>query len=175
MATEILNINGWDSGWPTGSVANVDEAIAGADGALISTTTENDTVLLDLTSTVIADADTVNAVDITVRCREGAGSAGNNDIGVEFLIGGSVQGSQRDTAQLTTSFQNLSVSDVAWDSDWTAAQLNGAQVRLDAKQSGMPSSATWEVDCIDVVIDYTPAAGHGRLLSSERNRLVRQA
>jgi hypothetical protein len=38
MATEILNINGWDSGWPTGSVSNVDEATAGADGASVSTT-----------------------------------------------------------------------------------------------------------------------------------------
>lgn len=157
MAADKLNINGWDAGWPTGSVANVDEPVGSADGALIAATSENDTVLLDLTSTTVVDGDTVTAVDIVVRIREGAGSAGNNRIGVEFLIGGVVQGSRQNSANMSTTFANVSFSDANWDVDWTQAQLDGAQVRLTAVQQGKNESAVWEVDCLDVDIVFTLA------------------
>ena len=48
MATQVNHINGWDSGWPTGSLANIDEAVAGADGFSISTTIDTDVVVLDI-------------------------------------------------------------------------------------------------------------------------------
>ena len=157
MATEKLNITGWDAGWVTGSVANVDEAIADADAALISDGNEGAVVILDVTDSVVEDADTVTAVDVVVRIREGAGSNGNNRIGVELLIGGTPQGARVDSANMTTSFANVSFSSVSWDADWTAAQMDGMQIQLTAVQQGKAESAVWEVDCLDVDIVYTPA------------------
>jgi hypothetical protein len=165
MATDTLVPNGDDGGWPTGAFGDIDETIASADGAIMSTTVDDDVVLLDLTSTVVADADTVTNVDIVTRAREGAGSAGNNRIGVVLVIGGVEQGAEQQTANMTTSFANVTHNVAAWNSDWTAAQLNGAQVRMWARQTGKAESATWEVDTVDVVITYTPSST-GRIMSS---------
>jgi hypothetical protein len=159
MATEILNINGWDSGWPIG-VASDDaaEAVAAADGSFVACSTEGDVVLFDLDNTGLTDADTISEVDVILRGRQSATSSGANAFAVEFWIGGSIQGTaQTTTGALTTSFQNFTLSTDAWDVDWTQAQLDGAQVQVTAAQTGMPSSAQWEVDCLDVVITYTAA------------------
>lgn len=162
MAEDRLFPNGWDSGWPTGAVANIDEGIASADGLNISTNVDDDSVLLDLTATAVVDADTVTAVDIVVRAKYTGG--GDNSIGVEWLVGGSVQGSEQ-SASLTTSYQNLNISDANWDADWTATQLNGSQIRLYARQTGKPTAYSVEVDAIDLVITYT-LAPTGRIMSS---------
>jgi hypothetical protein len=158
MATEILNINGWDSGWPTGAVANVDEAIAAADGSVVECATEGDIVVFDLTNTGLTDADTITQLDITFRARETSAASGDNSIDVEFLVGAAVQGNAQNVV-LTTDFQDFSLSTDAWDTDWTQAQLDGAQVRCTSVQTGMPSAGGWQVDCLDVVVTYTPDSG----------------
>lgn len=152
MSTDKLLPNGDDGGWPTGSYLNIDEGIASADGSVLSTNVDDDTVVIDLTSTVVADSDVVTALDIVVRVNYTGG--GTNSLGVELLVGGSVIGIQQ-TSSITTSFQNLTFSDVNWDADWTQAQLNGAQVRLQAIQSGKPTAYTVQVDALDVDIVYS--------------------
>ncbi len=155
MATETLNINGWDSGWPSGSVAAVDEAVASADGATVSTTIEDDTVIFDLTNTALTDADTITDVSITVRAKKtGTGAA---SFEVALLIGGSSQGIDGTAPFLSTSFVNDVYTNTGWNSDWTAAQLNGAQVRVVAINALLVVDS-WVIDCIDVVITYTPSA-----------------
>jgi hypothetical protein len=163
MATDKLNANSTDAatGSWSNTIANVDEAVGSADGLLMATTSENNNITYGLTATIVEDADTVSAVDIVVRAREASGSAGNNRIGVEFVVGGTVQGARQDTANMTTSFQNFSFSDANWDSDWTQAQLNGAQARCYAIQQGKNEAATWEIDCLDVDIVFTEAPTGG--------------
>jgi hypothetical protein len=158
MATEILNINGWDSGWPTGSVSNVDEATAGADGASVSTTSRNDVVIFDLDNTSLTDADTITNVTIKVRGRVQFTVLGEPRFDVELLIGGVSQGIGLGPG-LTSSFVTGSYVHFLWHSDWTQAQLNGAQVKVTAKDD-LEATTTWYVDCIDVVVTYTPPAAN---------------
>lgn len=157
MANEKLNFNAWDSGWETGAIGDVDEAIASADGNFIATATKNNTALMDLTDSVIVDADIVTAVDIVVRAM--TTGSGDDILGVDLLIGGVVQGARQDSASLTGSFVNYNFSDANWDIDWTAVQMDGMQVRIHARQSGMPTATGHRVDCGDIDIVFTPAAG----------------
>lgn len=159
MVAEKLNFNTYDSGWTTGVIGDVDEAIAAADGAAIAATVKNDVAVMGLTASVVVDADTVTAVDVVVRART-TGSA-DDILGVELRIGGIVQGSRQDSASLTASFVNYTFSDVAWDADWTEAEMDGMDIRLHARQSGMPGTAGHEVDCGDIDVVFTPAGGAG--------------
>jgi hypothetical protein len=156
VANEKLNFNTYDSGWTSGAIGDVDEAVASADGAVISTTIKNDTALMGLTASVVEDADTVTAIDIVVRAR--TTGSGVDSLGVELLIGGVVQGVRQDIL-LTASFQNLTFSDANWDTDRTAAEMDGAEVRLHARQGGMPVDAGHEVDCGDIDVVFTEAGG----------------
>ncbi len=161
MATETLNIVSIDSAFsdPNGAVTDIDEAISGADGNSYGTTTEDDVADFGLTNpAVINDAATVNSVTITLRAQKG-GTAGNERWQVDLLIGGVVQGSQQSTGNLTTSFVNYSgINDAGWNSDWTLAQLQGMQVRLTAIQAGKSGTQVTDIDCMDVVVDFTAGA-----------------
>jgi hypothetical protein len=167
MATETLIINAIDSAFsdPNGAVTDIDEAVADADGSSYGTTTENDVADFGLTTpTLIEDADTVNSVTITVRAKKG-GTASNERFNVDLLIGGAVQGTQATTGNLTTSFANYTgINDTGWNSDWTLAQLTGMQVRLTAVQLGMAGTQVTDLDCIDVIVDFTEAAGDETVL-----------
>lgn len=157
MAIETLFPNGDDGGWPTGSSADIAEGIASADGSVLTTTIKNDVVDIDLDATAISDTDTVNSVTIKIRGRTNGTAI--DFFRVDLLIGGVVQGSQQIGADLTASFGTQTFADAAgWDSNWTAAQLNGMQVRVTAGQSGMPADAGHEIDAIDVDVDWTAAA-----------------
>ncbi len=161
MATETLNINTIDSAFsdPNGVVTDIDEAVASADGSSYGTTTEDDVADFGLTNPAsIVDADTVNSVTITVRAQKG-GTASNERFQVDLLIGSVIQGSQQTTGNLTTSFANYTgINDVGWNSDWTLAQLQGMQVRLTAVQVGMAGTQVTDLDCMDIIVDYTEAS-----------------
>ena len=165
MATETLNIDSIDSDWlgASGAATDIDEAIASADASLYGPGPESDAADFGLTSTGVVDADTVTAVNITVRLKAG-GTAGNEQCNVYLLIGGVVQGGAVTTGNLTASFANYGpLNDAGWNSDWTAAQLNLFQIRLTPTQSGMPGTNAVDLDCADVVVTYTPAStGHPR-------------
>lgn len=160
MATETLNIVSIDSAFsdPNGAVTDIDEPISGADGNSYGTTTENDTADFGLTNPLlITDADTVNSVTITWRAQKG-GTAGNERWQLDLLIGGVVQGTQQSTGNLTTSFANYAgINDAGWNSDWTLAQLQGMQVRATAIQAGMGGTQVTDIDCGDVIVDFTVA------------------
>lgn len=169
MATETLNINAINEAWAdaSGEVTDIDEDIASADGNLYGPGTDfNPSADFGLTNpAVVVDADTVTQVDITVRLKRG-GTVANVQCDVDFLIGGVVQGTEVGTGNLTTSFANYGpLNDAGWNSDWTLAQLQGAEVRLSATESGKPGTRAVDLDCCDVIVTYTPAGG-GRTMGS---------
>ena len=158
MAVETLFPSGDDNGWPTGDWTDIDEGIAAADAAILGATTDPDVVLIDLDDSAIADADTVNSVTVKIRAKD-TGSGGKNFLDVDLFIGGVGQGVVR-TAALGNSYATFTLTDaVNWDVDWTAAQLDGMQLQITSIQTGKAVSATWEIDAIDVDVDYTPAVG----------------
>ena len=153
MATEKLNPNAWDNGWPTGYIANVDEPVANADGQAVSTTAWFDTVIFDLDASAINDIDVVTDVGITVRAKYFDKFGGDGTLDVSLLVGGVSQGTET-TSTLNSLFGNHVLSNAGWDSDWTAAQLAGMQVKVVA-DSTFADDPTWSIDCIDVDITYT--------------------
>ncbi len=156
MATETLNVNVINATWAgaSGASTDIDEAIAGADGSLYGPGAESDAADFGLSASGVVDADTVTNVSITVRLKAG-GTAGDEQADVQLLIGGSPVGSAVSTGNLTGSFANYSgLNDAGWNSDWTAAQMDGAEVRITPTQSGMPGTNAVDLDCLDVVVAY---------------------
>ncbi len=151
MATEKLHISGWDSGWETGILTNVDEYIASADGQTVSTTIVDNIVIFDIENTSILDTDVVSEVLVTIRTRSDNASSGQ--LHVNLLENGFPKGLAT-TAGLTTSFTNEILTNTGWDQDFSQSQLNSLQVRVESKMSGGP--ATLFIDCIDVDITFTP-------------------
>lgn len=166
MTVETLNANGIASaGSWSGVIGDIDEPIASADAAVVSTTTDDDPIDLDLVNSAIEDGDTVNSVTIKVHCKRTAGD-GVDQLLVDLLIGGTPQGTQQNTGALTASMATYILVDaVGWDTDWTAAQLDGMQARFTSATSGKPHSPAIQIDCIDVDVDYTEATS-GRIMSS---------
>lgn len=157
MATEKLLPDGDDNGWPTGDVVDVDEGIASADGAFMATTIDDDVVIFDLGPSAIVDVDTVTGITIVIRALS-TGSGGKDKLAVALRIDGTDR-AQVSTPNLSGSFVDYTLNDADWNQDWTAAQMDGAQVRVRADQTGMGTAATWEVDCFDVDVVFTPGNG----------------
>ena len=159
MATETLNVGGvaTKGSW-TGTDADIFEAIAGADDTgLRNQVSEGDGLLLDLEDSARGDGDTITNVSIVARGQRGA-NAGDN-FTVQIYIGGVAQGSPVSFGTLTASWSTSgTLNDAGWNSDWTAAQLDGMQVEVVPTQGGMPENVDVYVDCFDVVITYTAAA-----------------
>lgn len=157
MAEDTLFPNGDDggtSGWATGDFTDINEGVASADGLVMSTDDEGHVLNVDLTAPIIKDVDTVTDVNITIRGRE-TGASAASFFNVDWIIGGTAQGTQQQISALLTTFRNDTVSDVGWDSDWNSGQLDGAQVRITTGQTGMPTAGVWEIDAIDVVVTFT--------------------
>lgn len=156
MAIDTLLPNGV-AGWPTGVVGNIDNTIASASGTFYETSIDDDVATIDLSATTIVDADTVNSVTVKVHART-TGASGKDAITVDVLIGGTPQASQAMTGFLTGSSATYTYTNVLWDSDWTAAQIAGMQLTVQAVQTGKATAADWQVDEIEVDIDYTEAS-----------------
>jgi len=163
MATEYLVPNGDDvSGgdWATGTFADINNGINGGtpDAAEITSGDgEGLDVNLDLVDSAIADGDTVNSVTIRVR----AYTLGDTDdnLQVNLIVGGSPVGTQQETGHLAGSATTYTMVDaVGWDVDWTAAQLDGMQVRLGTEQGGKPSTVDIRVTEVEVEVDWTAGA-----------------
>lgn len=160
MATETLNVNGVASkGSWTGTNADIFEAIASADNTGLSNAVgEGDTLDLDLDATTITDSDTVTNVSIVARAQAPTNS--NDGLTFQILIGGTPQGVAVSFGSVPSSWGNSgTLNDVGWNSDWTAAQLNGMQVRVVTTQGGMPGNVDLGLDCLDVIVTYTAASG----------------
>lgn len=161
MTTEYLVPNGDDisaGDWSTGTYADIDNGILGGTPDSNEVTSGNGEGLvlnLDLTDSAITDADTVTGVDIRVH----AYSLGDPDdnILVDLLISGSPVGTQQETGHLTTTPTTYLMQHAGWDSDWTASELDGMQVRLTTEQGGMPEVVDIRVREVEVDITYTEA------------------
>jgi len=157
MATEKLNANAIQSqGSWTGVITDVDEAISGADGNSMDTVVDDDPLDLDTTDSSVVDADTVTGITIVIRAKK-VGS-NNDSIQVDLLIGGTGQGTVNG-ANLTTSFANQTYNNAAWDVDRSAADMDGLEVRVQSRTTGMPHSPDIQFDCLDVDVVFTLAGG----------------
>ena len=157
MSNDVLLPSGDDNGWPTNNWDDTNNTIAAASGTALETTTDNDVVVIDLTDTVVVDADTVNSVTVRIRCKDTSAGTKNSLI-VDLFIGGAGQGPVT-SAVLVSSYETRTYNDIInWDQDWTAAQLNGMQLEITANQTGKGESATWHIDEIEVDVDYTLAS-----------------
>lgn len=160
MANESLFPNGGSSSgagtWTFTGGSNLWDGIDNAtpvDGEFDSITggsVEGTVLTLDLTSTTIADGDTVTRIDIKVRAK---GVDADDGLDVELVIGGTGQGVVSQT--ITSTITDYTLNTAGWNSDRTQAQLNGAQVTIANTQAGMPTSSTWTVYEVEVDITFT--------------------
>lgn len=179
MAEEILFLDGTFSGtgW-TGTGTDIDEGITAADGAEISSDAdgEADIVTLGFADTALSDSDTITQVDIVIRGRVTT-DGGDEEFNVSFLIGGAAQGATLASGIITSTHANYTLNDIGWNSDWTAAQLNGMQIEVAGLQAGMPTANTWHIDTAQAVITYTPGSspqtiGTGQVTETSTARAV---
>ena len=147
---EIINPDVYvSSPWPGGFISNIDELVASADGQVISTTLTNDVTYISFDDpSLLSDLDTVQTVEITIRCRD---TAGTGSIEVQPRIGGSDYTLQN-TGTLTSSFQNIALADASWNADWTVAQLSSAGNQFYLAVTSRGTIGTVEIDAIDVRI-----------------------
>ncbi len=123
----------------------------------MATTTTGDVVRYSLPASAIVDGDTVTRIDITIRGR--TNGSGGDKMRVALVIDGTPRASA-DGGNLSASFADETLNDPDWNQDWTAAQMDGAQVDVTARQSGMPATVGHELDCFDVDATFTPAGGN---------------
>lgn len=156
MATETLLPNGdAANNWDAGTFADVNQGVDTPDDGLTMSdaSNEGELVTFNMDDSAIGDADTVT--NVTIRTRALRGSNSGDSLGLDLLIGGSVQGSQVNRA-LTTGFDDVDSNDAGWNSDWSASQLDGLQARMTTLQTGMPGVVDITVSELEVVITYTP-------------------
>lgn len=161
MTEETLVPNGDDSGWPTGTFADIDEGIVSADGLVMSTDSDGDgdVLNLDFSASGIEDGDTVTNINIVVRAKIAAGATGGDTLLIDLLFGGIPVGVQQETGVLTGSFQNFTLNDGGvWNGDRSAAEMDGLQVRLTPAQTSKPTALQWDLDTVDVVATFTQAS-----------------
>lgn len=179
MAIERLLPNGDDAGWTSGGWADVDEGIASTDddttkvvsGTTATPVAEGSTLNLDFAATALSDSDTITRVAFDIRATTDDVSSGKTDLTVQLIIGGAAQGAAVNL-DLTSGWATFSdVNDIGWNSDWTEAQLNGAQVRLITAQAGMATDDVWEVSTVDMVVTYTAGGGGGSIAPIARHHM----
>ncbi len=159
MATETLVPTADDSGWPTGAFSDINEDFGSPDAAIMRTTDAelDDVLILDVTDSVVADADTVDEILIDIRALC-SGSGGKDDYVVDLIIGGTGQGIVTHT-DVGQSFSTLAGTNVAWDADRTAAEMDGLQVSITSAQRGKAAAGNWDLDTVRVIVNYTEAGG----------------
>lgn len=169
MATEKLNANGVASAgnWQV-TLADIDEAIADADGFIALIEVDDDAMDLDVDDSVVVDGDTVTEIKIVVRSGT-FGSVGNDQLLVDLLIGGVSQG-QQSTGNLTDVEVNYTLTNAGWDVDRSASDMDGLQVRLTSKTTGMPHDPAITFDCLDVDVVYTEGGGGDPDILFQRKR-----
>ncbi|KKM01564.1 hypothetical protein LCGC14_1793200, partial [marine sediment metagenome] len=62
------------------------------------------------------------------------------------------------SADLTTSFANQTLNVAGWNVDRSASEMDGAQVRVQSRTTGMPHTPDIQFDCGDVDVVYTLGA-----------------
>jgi hypothetical protein len=165
MANDYLVPNGSDAGWDdTTAIGDIDNGGLApsspgggpTDSGYFAEDTDDTVLNLDLSATTITDADTVTAVAIYVRAL--TTGVGNDKINVDWIIGGTSQGSFT-TANLSGSFADYTATNAGWNSDWTASELAGAQVRLTTNQTGKAETLGVQVSEVEVYITFTEGPG----------------
>lgn len=139
--------------WDSGTYADIDEGIASAnDSDFITTDTSGNTLRFTLGNPGLTDGDTITDVNMIIRCKDNDSS---NRFTCHIYIGGSSQGSV--TINSNAAITNRTASLAGWDTDWTAAQLDGMEAVVVSDDTG--SEGDYWLYTLDVEITYTAGAG----------------
>ena len=155
---ETLLPNADDSGWPTGTFADIDNTIASPSGTFMSATTDPDVLIIDVGDSEVVDGDTVTNITINMWANV-IGTGGKDDLTVDLLIGGVAQGTAVTHSSVGSTLSNLSSNDVGWNVDRSAADMDGLQVRITTGQRGMGAAATYQIDELEVIVTFTGGGG----------------
>ncbi|MEE9415711.1 MAG: hypothetical protein V3V01_10535, partial [Acidimicrobiales bacterium] len=91
-----------------------------------------------------------------VRARD-PGTAGTVTLDVELLIGGSPVGAAQSQSYADPDVEEeFDINIAAWNVDRTATEMDGLQVRLTPRQSGMPGTNACELELVNTEVAYTP-------------------
>lgn len=162
MANEILHPNGDSTPlqWTTTGSNHWDEIndpVASANDSTYITAAgfgHNDTDRFDLDDSALTDEDVITQVAIKVRYRS------MNDLltlslELQLWIGGSNQGTETIVLTNDSAWHNVTLNNTGWNADWTAAELDGAQVDINTTKEGLPSTIDIDVSAIEIDINYT--------------------
>jgi hypothetical protein len=174
MTVETLLPASDDSGWVLNSATfdDINNTIAGASGTPYETDVDNDVTVIGLTDVVAAeldDAATVNSVTVKIRAKDVSVSLKDSLI-VDVDVGGGGLGTFN-VSVITDTYVTYEYVNALWDLDHTLAQLNAMTLIIVANQTGKGETATWQIDEIEVDIDYTEASSaqpYSSWLSSQK-------
>ena len=153
---ETRQINAINATWAgaSGAATDIDEAIGSPDTAYYGAGAEADAADFGFTASEVVDGDTVTNISFNMIYRDD-GSAGTLLVDVDLLIGGTVVGT---AVQLTVSGSDATYSDIndtGWNVDRTAAEMDGAELRLTPQQSGMPGTNAGFLETANMVVTFS--------------------
>ncbi len=163
---ETRQINAIDAVWAgaSGAATDIDEVIGSPDTAYYGPGPDGDAADFGFTASEVVDAEIVTNITFNMIYRDD-GSAGTLMVGVDLLIGGVVQGT---TQTITVSGSDVTYSGInhaGWNVDRTAAEMDGAQLRLTPAQAGMPGTNAAFLETANMVVTFSPPPS-GRTMGS---------
>jgi hypothetical protein len=154
---ETRQINAINTAWASGSgaVTDIDEPIGSPDTAYYSGGVEDEAAEFGYTASEVVDANTVTNITFNMIYRDD-GSAGTVSVQVDLLISGSPVGAGS-AFSVTGSDAEYNVNIAAWNTDFTAAEMDAAELRITPTQSGMPGTQLPFLETANMVVTFTSA------------------
>lgn len=154
---ETLQIDAITATWAgaSGAATDIDEVIGSPDTAYYGAGAEADAADFGFGVSEVIDGDTVTNITFNMIYRDD-GTAGTLTVDVDLLIGGVVQGT---TQTITVSGSDATYSNInhsGWNVDRTAAEMDGAELRLTPRQAGMPGTNAGFLETANMVVTFTP-------------------
>ncbi len=154
---ETRQIDAVDTAWadPTGAATDIDEVIGSPDTAYYSGGVDGDVAVFGFAASEVEDGDIVTNITFNMIYRDD-GTAGTLTVDVDLLIGGAAQGT---TQTITVSGSDVTYSGInhaGWNVDRTAAEMDGAQLRLTPRQAGMPGVNAAFLETANMVVAFDP-------------------
>lgn len=146
----------------SGTILNIDEGTASADGVFLTNTNTNGNQNLLVASFPTPSGDLTTGDNLqTFRVTIRKNATGGNDPTFQFIV--YENGSATTTASPNITVSALSTFSFTWNSNILANQT-GADVEIGIQQTGggtgNAARRRWiEIDTVDWIADYTPPAG----------------
>ena len=154
---ETRQINAINTAWASGSgaVTDIDEPIGSPDTAYYSGGVEDEAAEFGFTASEVEDGFTVTNITLNMIYRDD-GSAGTVSVQVDLLISGSPVGAGS-SFSVSGSDTEYNVNIAAWNTDFTAAEMDAAELRITPTQSGMPGTQLPFLETANMVVTFTSA------------------